>query len=102
MMELRAFGFGEGTVPAQTKITSLTREDQNRRRIQISWEDNPAATGYLLRWGAEKDELYTSMELYGQTSVDLGCFDRDTEYYFTLDTFNENGITRGNEVQSIR
>lgn len=102
LMELRAFGFGQGTAPATTKITTLTRDDSNRRRIQISWEANPNATGYLLRWGAEKDELYTSMELYGQSSIDLGCFDRDTEYYFTLDTFNENGITRGTEIKSIR
>lgn len=102
MFELRAFGDGKGEKPAVTTIESLRRDPANRRRITISWKQNPNATGYLLRWGTDADELYTSMEVYGQTSVDLGCFNADLPYHFTIDAFNENGITKGKEVKTIK
>lgn len=102
MYALRVFGFGQGKAPAQTKITSLERNEKNRRRIVVNWEKNPNATGYLVRWGADRDELYTSVEVYGQNSVDLGVFDRDEEYYFSIDPFNEIGVTKGEEIYSVK
>lgn len=100
--DLRIFGDGGGDAPRMTTLVKTERQDANRRRIQLSWKATEGADGYLLRWGTDKDELYTSMEIYGDTSVDLGCFDRDATYYFTLDSFNENGITRGMEITEVK
>ena len=101
LFDLRVFGSGNGQLPTATAITSIQRDPVNPRRIRLNWEANPEATGYLLRWGAYADELYTSMEVYDETSLDLGCFDGEADYWFTLDTFNENGVTRGTEVHHI-
>lgn len=98
MYDLRIFGNGNGKAPSQTVISSLERKPENRRRITVSWEENPEASGYLLRWGADKDELYTSMEIYDGTSIDLGCFIASQGYYFTIDSFNDNGITKGKDI----
>ena len=102
MYDLRVFGSAYGKAPSSTQIASTYREEKNPRRIHISWKANPEATGYLLRWGAYEDELYTSMEVYDATEVDLGCFIGNETYYFTLDTFNENGITKGTDIVEVK
>lgn len=102
MHDLRVFGSAYGDAPTRTEIATTNRPSNNPRRIQLSWEANPTATGYLLRWGANKNELYTSMEIYDANSVDLGSFISDVPYYFVLDTFNENGITRGTNIIEVK
>ncbi len=74
----------------------------NHRRITISRDKNPSATGYLLRWGTDPEELYTTMEVYDGTSIDLGCFHADLPYYFRLDTFNKNGVPKGSEMKRVQ
>ena len=98
--DLRVFGSGQGDAPQGTAITAIDRPTSNPRRMTISWAADPTAYGYLLRWGTDPDELLTSMEVYGQTSVELGCFDGQADYWFTIDSLNENGITRGSKTVS--
>ena len=102
IFDLRLFGSGDGSLPGKTTIKSAFRDNSNRRRIVLNWDKNPNADGYLLRWGVEKDELYTSMEVYDTCTVDLGCFISGEKYWFTLDTFNENGIVRGTEIIEVK
>ena len=101
IFDLRVFGSGHGRAPQGTAITTVSRPASNPRRMTVSWDADPTAHGYLLRWGADPDELYTSMEVYGQNSVELGCFDGEADYWFTIDSFNENGITRGTATHHV-
>ena len=101
IFDLRVFGSGNGTLPNGTTISSVERPAKNERRMTISWNADPTAHGYLLRWGTDPDELYTSMEIYGETSVELGCFDSEANYWFTIDSFNENGIVRGTDIYAV-
>jgi hypothetical protein len=65
--------------------------------MTISWTPVPDATGYILRWSTEKDELYHACEVK-DPKVSLGLFSSDTDYYFTVDAFNESGVTKGKEI----
>ena len=65
--------------------------------MTISWNPVPGATGYFLRWSTEPDELYYTCETK-EPQISLGLFSSDTDYYFTVDAYNESGVTLGKEV----
>ena len=36
-----------------------------------------------------------------ESTLKLGCFNADTDYYFTVDAFNESGVTRSTRVVHV-
>lgn len=99
IFDLRVFGFAPGSAPKKAEGLNVNRS-QDRRAISFTWDAVPDATGYILRWGTEPDELYFGHECSG-SSVDLALFSSDTDYYFTVDSFNESGVTRGKTVVHV-
>ncbi|MBO4843042.1 MAG: discoidin domain-containing protein [Bacteroidales bacterium] len=96
IFDLRVFGFAPGKAPK--KVTGIQADRSgDRRNMTISWTPVPDATGYILRWSTEKDELYHACEVK-DPKVSLGLFSSDTDYYFTVDAFNESGVTKGKEI----
>lgn len=90
---LRVFGSGEGNLPGQVKDVHVKRcGDLN---LLLSWEKADGAIGYNIRYGVERDKLYSSWQVYEKTSLDLGMINKGMDYYFAIDSFNENGITPG-------
>ncbi|MBO7117741.1 MAG: family 43 glycosylhydrolase [Bacteroidales bacterium] len=99
LFDLRVFGFAPGKAPAEPDGIVVARVG-DRRNIQVSWDSVPGATGYILRWGTEADEMYFGCESK-ETSIKLGLFNADTDYYFTVDAFNESGVTRSTRVVHV-
>lgn len=99
LFDLRVFGFAPGKAPAEPDGIVVARVG-DRRNIQVSWESVPGATGYILRWGTEEDEMYFGCESK-ESTLKLGCFNADTDYYFTVDAFNESGVTRSSRVVHV-
>ena len=62
---------------------------------RISWEPSADADGYNVRFGIAPDKLYSSYQVYGASQVRLTTLNADQQYYFAMDSFNENGITSG-------
>ena len=56
------------------------------------------ARGYIIKWGIDPSRLNNAVMIYSNNSYEAGFFNRDTEYYFSIDSFNENGVTPGVEV----
>ena len=48
------------------------------------------ATGYVLRWGTQKDKLTHAVTVF-DNQYEARYFNRDSEYYFSITAFNENG-----------
>ncbi len=92
MSEIRVFGVGLGKKPTNVKGFTIKRED-DRRNISLNWSPVKGAQGYNIRWGIAPDKLYQSWLIYGDTEHFMRCLDRDTEYYFSIEAFNENGIS---------
>lgn len=89
---LRVFGLGEGVKPAPVEGFHAER-GHDRREATLSWQPVAGAVGYQVRWGIAPDKLYLSWLVYGDTtSLTLRCLDTDTEYYYDIEAFNENGI----------
>lgn len=100
MSEFRVFGLGYGKTPEKVKGFSIKRKTDRRDAI-FTWNSVKGAQGYNIRWGIAPDKLYQSWLLYGTNEHLMRCLDRDTPYYFSIEAFNENGISEKSEILHI-
>lgn len=100
LSEFRIFGLGEGDKPQKVKNFRVERQT-DRRDAKLSWNKVENATGYNVYWGISSDKLYHSWLLYGDTELGMRCFDKNTTYYFSIEAFNENGISEKSEILKI-
>ncbi|MDR2385437.1 MAG: family 43 glycosylhydrolase [Tannerella sp.] len=84
--------FGKGTKKALSgKISGLNvRREADRRHFSLTWDKQPQATGYIVRWGVIPDRLNNAVMVFDNV-FEAGYFNRDSEYYFSVSAFNENG-----------
>lgn len=95
----RVFGLGKGKAPDMVQNFKAIR-DSDRRNASLSWEAVDGAQGYHLYFGIDAGKLYNSIMIYGETSYDLKALNVNPEYYFSIEAFNENGISeRSNVIQ---
>ncbi|EDP94307.1 family 43 glycosylhydrolase [Kordia algicida OT-1] len=97
MSEIRVFGLGLGEVPSEVANFKINRE-KDRRDASFSWDAVEGAQGYNIRWGIAPDKLYQSWQVYDTNTHFMRCLDSDTPYYFTIEAYNENGISDQTEI----
>lgn len=90
--DIRVFGIGEGKKPDPVTGFHVQRED-DRRDAMITWNAQKDVQGYNVRWGIAPDKLYSSWLIYDDNQLLLKALTTDQEYYFTIEAFNENGIS---------
>lgn len=95
---LRVFGNGGGKVPSEVKNLNLKRSDSDRCVVELNWPKVPGAVGYNIRYGIQKDKLYLNYQVLGTESVTIRSLNALQKYYFTIDAFNGNGITKGKSI----
>lgn len=100
LSEIRVFGLGFGKLPEQVRNFVVERQT-DRRDASLSWNQVKGAQGYNIRWGIAPDKLYHSWLVYEDTTLFMRNLDRDTEYYFSIESFNENGISKKSEVIKV-
>lgn len=89
--DIRVFGKGNGKPPVKVQQFTIKRKTDRRDAI-IRWKAQPNAQGYNVIWGIAPDKLYSSWMVYGNNELDLKALNRDQEYYFTIEAFNEHGV----------
>lgn len=95
---LRIFGNGGGKAPSEVKSISLKRSETDRCVVDLKWAKLPGAVGYNIRYGTSKDKLYLNYQVLGTEKVTIRSLNALQKYYFTIDAFNENGITKGKSI----
>lgn len=98
--DLRVFGNGLGKHPERVDQFTVSRNSSDKRKATISWEMNKNSTGVIVNYGVSKDKLYSSVMVYNQKSLTLAGLNKNNNYYFSIDAFNENGITKGKLIKS--
>lgn len=95
---LRVFGngCGEKAQAAQAKAERL-----NDLEALVSWAPIEKAQGCNVRYGIAPDKLYMSWLVYGADEVKLTTLMKGQEYYVSVDSFNENGITPGEIIKVV-
>jgi xylan 1,4-beta-xylosidase len=91
----RVFGLAVGNKPQKVSSFSYTRSKNDSRTINIQWSKQKNATGYMIRFGVEKDKLYRSYQAYADTAVSIHSLDKGQRYWFAIDAFGESGVTKG-------
>ncbi len=97
---LRIFGKGNGKPPKSVKGFSVVRKS-DRRDAQISWIPIKNAQGYNVFWGIAPNKLYSSWMVYDDNSLELKSLNIDQNYYFAIEAFNENGISKKSKIVTV-
>ncbi|NVJ47257.1 MAG: discoidin domain-containing protein, partial [Cytophagia bacterium] len=95
--EFRVFGNGKETLP-ETPANFQVKRQQDRRNADLTWDAVDGATGYVIYWGIEKDKLNLSALMYGQPGYELRALNTDNGYYYQVEAFDENGVSKRSEV----
>ena len=89
---LRIFGVGEGEKPDKAKAEGARIGEMD---AVIRWKHVPFSQGCNIRYGISPDKLYMSWMVYDTDQLKLSTLIKGQEYYIAVDSFNENGITKG-------
>ncbi len=89
----RVFGNGDGDFPATVNKFEAIRDQEDRRSIRLKWNKSENATGYNISYGTDKNKLYHNYIVYQDTLLVINSLNANQEYYFSIESFNENGIT---------
>ena len=100
--DLRIFGNGLGSKPRPVNGFTVKRNEEDPCKVSLAWNEVPHAQGYIVRYGIAEDKLYSNFQVMGETSLEIGSLNKGVTYYFTIDTYNENGITRTEQVEVCR
>ena len=95
---LRVFGNGHGTKPDKVKDFIVLRTENDPRSAWIKWRPVDNAIGYNIYMGTAPDKLYNCVMVYGNNEYWLKSMDRKSIYYFTIEAFNENGISEKTSI----
>lgn len=91
----RVFGSGTSAKPAKVTALTVNRDINDPRNVSLNWKKAANATGYNIRFGVSKDKLNRVYQLYGDTALTIRSLNKDQQYWFAIDAFGENGVTRG-------
>jgi xylan 1,4-beta-xylosidase len=95
---LRIFGNAGGNLPSVVENLSTARSENDHAIAKLNWTKSPGAVGYNIRYGAAKDKLYQTYQVLGPESVTIGSLNATQKYYFSIDAFNENGISKSKKI----
>ncbi|MGI9091802.1 MAG: discoidin domain-containing protein, partial [Gemmatimonadaceae bacterium] len=96
--DLRLFGSSDVHLPDRVDAFTVRRNADDDRSVTITWGRSPRAHGYVVRFGIRPDKLYANHQIGDITSLTMNSLNRGVPYYFTVDAFNEGGVTRGRIV----
>ena len=98
LYDLRIFGTRDGNAPAEVREFTVVRNDADTRKALVEWPADDQATGFIVNYGTAPGKLYASVMVCDADSLMLTGLNRDVKYYFSVDAFNESGITKGTVV----
>lgn len=96
--DLRIFGKKAGKVPASISDFKVERNESDTRKAKVEWKKDELATGYVVNYGTDPGKLYSSFMVYEANSINLTALNKDVTYYYSINSFNESGITKGSKV----
>ena len=98
----RVFGKGNGEMPGEATGFTAKRDEADKRKVHLSWNKVPNATGYNISYGTRSDRKYLDYQVYMDTTLTINSLNAGIAYYFSIEAFNENGVTTGSQVIEAR
>jgi hypothetical protein len=94
---LRIFGTQDRAPPTAPTNLVVSRHTDTRS-VSLSWGAVANAIGYNVRFGVDPKKLYHNYIAYDRTTLDINALLANQDYWFTVDAFNEGGITEGTTI----
>ena len=98
---LRVFGNGEGAKPKEIVNLGAVRSQNDKTEVKLKWNMNQEAWGFNIRYGTQADKLYFSYQVLGTDTLTIRSLNGLQKYYFTIDGFNDNGISNGTKIVEV-
>lgn len=98
---LRVFGMGNIKKPASVTTFTAVRDTADARNITLGWPKTGNVTGYNIRYGIAPDKLYLNYQTLDMNSLTIHSLSALQTYYFTIDAFNESGMTKGKVIVKV-
>ncbi|MGV8963298.1 MAG: family 43 glycosylhydrolase [Candidatus Saccharimonadaceae bacterium] len=101
LYDLRLFGNAEGKAPDKvTDFTCIRQADS--RRVSFKWTQHPNnKTRYVLYWGTDLKRI-DNAAIFAGNHADIGLFNVDQAYYFTIEAVNESGIGQKSDTVLVK
>lgn len=96
--DFRVFGHGLSAAPEKMSRFEAKRDPGDRRSVNLGWEKVANATGYNISFGVDENKLYSNYMVYDDTTLTINSLDANQKYVFTIEAFNENGVTKSGIV----
>jgi hypothetical protein len=87
----RVFGKGKGSLPQKVSNFKVQRDSEDARIFRFQWDKQENTTGYILHWGVKENQLNNAIRIY-ENKFEGRFFNRESNYYFSIGSFNENGV----------
>jgi hypothetical protein len=101
--DIRVFGNGDGKIP-KTPLKFTAVRDSDTRNAFTKWQKVPGAVGYNILWGIAKDKLYQTYQVFADQpeSLKIRALTKGVSYYFAVEAFNENGVSKISEAIFVK
>ena len=101
--DFRVFGNGNDATPITPKNLTAVR-DSDERNVFLKWDQVKDVTGYNIRWGIAKDKLYQTYQVFAdqKNELEIRALNLGQDYYFAIESFNENGVSPLSETVYIK
>jgi hypothetical protein len=101
--DIRVFGNGLEKAPA-TPMKFAAKRDVDPRNAFVSWQKVTGAVGYNILWGIAKDKLYQTYQIWGDepATKEIRALSKGVSYYFAVEAFNENGVSKMSDVVFVK
>ncbi|MDR0559767.1 MAG: family 43 glycosylhydrolase [Prevotellaceae bacterium] len=100
--DFRVFGKSDKAAPKPVQSFTVERDAADRRTVHLKWDALPEATGYNIRFGTRADKLYHNYIVYRTGKLSIHSLNAGKDYFFSIDAFNEGGITKGTATALVR
>jgi hypothetical protein len=98
----RVFGKGEGETPKTPDFLKATRNQKDRRSVTLQWKRSKNAIGYNICYGINENMMYQNYLVYQDTFVDINSLNINHSCLFSIEPFNENGITSKASIIEVK
>lgn len=101
--DIRVFGTGDGGPPAAPRNVHV-RRDADARNAFVSWEAVRGAVGYNVRWGIAPTKLRQTYQVWADRPqpLEVRALTVGQGYWFAVEAFDENGVSRLSGVVKVR
>lgn len=97
----RVFGKGHRAPPDSVAEFIVLRTEKDKRSAWLKWQPVDDAFGYNIYMGLSADKLYNSIMVLDANDYWLKTMDSEKTYYFTIEAFNENGVSLKKKVIKV-